>query len=311
MHKGFWPEGKAFAFTVVDDTDNSTITNLKPVYDLLYKHNLLTTKTVWVYPSRNRYKGDCLQNEAYKDFVLELQKKGFEIGLHNAGSGEYKRAEIQAGLKAFEHIFGQFPKLHINHGFNPDNIYWGYKRYGKVLGFFFKHFSGGGRNFYGEDSNSDVFWGDEVKKHIKYIRNRVFNGINTLKYDPKMPYIEKNKSQYSNYWFSSSDGHTVKEFNCLISPENITKLEQENGLCIVYTHFASHFVDNNGEVNAEFQSKIKALSRANGWFAPASTILDYLLQKQIESKSPHAWYIFKLDMKWLWDRIVKKIRFNR
>ena len=30
-----WPGDKAFAFSVVDDTDNSTIANVKPVYDLL------------------------------------------------------------------------------------------------------------------------------------------------------------------------------------------------------------------------------------------------------------------------------------
>jgi hypothetical protein len=30
-----WPGGKKFAFTIIDDTDNGTVSNLKPVYDLL------------------------------------------------------------------------------------------------------------------------------------------------------------------------------------------------------------------------------------------------------------------------------------
>ena len=42
-----WPEDKAFAFTIIDDTDYATIENIKPVYDFLYDAGLKTTKTVW------------------------------------------------------------------------------------------------------------------------------------------------------------------------------------------------------------------------------------------------------------------------
>ena len=31
-----FPDGKDFAFTIFDDTDGSTIENVKPVYDYLY-----------------------------------------------------------------------------------------------------------------------------------------------------------------------------------------------------------------------------------------------------------------------------------
>ena len=41
-----WPNGKRFAFTIIDDTDKSTVENIKPVYDYLYSHGLKTTKTV-------------------------------------------------------------------------------------------------------------------------------------------------------------------------------------------------------------------------------------------------------------------------
>ena len=311
MHKGFWPNGKDFAFTIVDDTDNGTIENLKPVYDFLYANGFKTTKTVWSFPSRNRYKGDCLQNEEYASFVKDLKQKGFEIGFHNAGSGKYLRHEIIEGLEKFKQVLGNYPSLHINHGFNPDNLYWGYKRYGKILGFFFKHFSKGKRDFFGDDSESEVFWGDHAKKHIKYIRNRVFNGINTLNFDPKMPYQEKEKQLYSNYWFSSSDGHTVHELNHLLSAENIETLKNENGLCIVYTHFASYFVNNKGELNPEFQEKMGKLASENGWFATTTEILDYLISKQTTSYLPSKWYVFKLDIQWLLQRIWKRIRHKR
>ena len=42
-----WPEGKAFAFTVFDDTDACTVENTKPVYDFLRDCGLRTTKSVW------------------------------------------------------------------------------------------------------------------------------------------------------------------------------------------------------------------------------------------------------------------------
>ncbi|GLI51895.1 hypothetical protein TSYNTROOL_19810 [Tepidanaerobacter syntrophicus] len=161
------------------------------------------------------------------------------------------------------------------------------------------------RAFHGSNTESKYFWGDICKEKIKYIRNYTFNDINTLKIDPLMPYIDKSKEQYSNYWFSLSDGHTIEEFNALLSKENIDKLEDEGGACIVYTHFASNFVDNQGRLNKDFVKNIKYLSSKNCWFIPASTLLDYLLsqkQKHYASKM----YLMKLDFKWVFDRIIKK-----
>ena len=48
-----WPSNKKFAFTIVDDTDNATVENIKPVYDLLHKLSICSTKTIWVYPPRD------------------------------------------------------------------------------------------------------------------------------------------------------------------------------------------------------------------------------------------------------------------
>ncbi len=165
------------------------------------------------------------------------------------------------------------------------------------------------RRFYGDEIESDYFWGDLSKKHIKYIRNRVFNGINTLNYDPKMPFKEKNK-KYSNYWFSSSDGHTVEEFNNLINKKNIGNLIKQNGLCIVYTHFAKGFLEPSGEISKIFKNNIDYLSSQNGWFVPASEILDYLLKSRGEIPL-NVFYINLLDLKWLIERIKKRIKYGR
>jgi|WetSurMetagenome_2_1015567.scaffolds.fasta_scaffold16426_2 hypothetical protein len=304
-----WPLNKEFAFTIIDDTDNSTLENIKPVYEYLISKNIKTTKTIWVYPSKNKFSGQTVQDKDYLEFLLKLEHEGFEIQLHNVGSGDFKRDEIQRGFNIFKETFGRFPTLHANHSFNPDNIYWGYKRYGNILRFMVKLFKGKSRRFYGDEIESEYFWGDLSAKYIKYIRNRVFNGINTLGYDPQMPFKEP-KKKHSNYWFSSSDGHTVEEFSNLITLKNLNELIKEKGLCIVYTHFACGFVDQNGEVNRAFRENIDYLSSQKGWFAPASEILDYLLEKK-KKNTVSMFYINLLDFRWLIDRVLKRIKYKR
>jgi hypothetical protein len=42
-----WPNGKRFAFTIVDDTDDATVQKVRPVYDFLLELGIRSTKTVW------------------------------------------------------------------------------------------------------------------------------------------------------------------------------------------------------------------------------------------------------------------------
>lgn len=305
-----WPNNKKFAFTIVDDTDNATVKNVKPVYDLLYKCGIITTKTVWIYPSRDNFKGECLEDDNYLDFILDLIGKGFEVGLHNVGSGSFKREEIIKGIEIFNSKLGFYPSLHINHASNPDNIYWGSERYQFILKSLIKLIYGSKRTYKGSDENSEYFWGDISKNKISYIRNYTFNNINTLKMDPSMPYKDKSKDKYSNYWFSSSDGHTVQEFNNLITRSKTDQLEREGGACIVYTHFASGFVDKLGQLDKKFIKNIEYLSSKDGWFVPASTMLDYLLLQKNNSYASRG-YLMNLDFRWVLDRIVKKYRYGR
>ena len=305
-----WPLNKDFAFTIIDDTDNATLQNIAPVYDYLRSKSFKTTKTVWVYPPKDSFAGDTIQNPDYLSFLLDLENHGFEIQMHNVGSGEFTRPEIIKGLNIFKEKFGRNPSMHINHSFNPDNIYWGHKRFGIVLKSLIKLFKGESRMFYGDEVESNYFWGDLSKKHIKYMRNRVFNGINTLKMDPKMPNKDPDKQLYSNYWFSSSDGHTLEEFNDITNNLNIDKLKKEKGLSIIYTHFASGFVDSEGKLNATFRKNMDYLSKQNGWFVPASEILDYLLSQK-QDEDTNSLYINKLDFSWLFDRIKKRLKYGR
>lgn len=307
-----WPGGKKFAFTIIDDTDNGTVSNLKPVYDLLNELGIKTTKTVWVYPPRDSFGGECLLDQEYLEFVKKLEQRGFEIALHNVGSGSFARDEILSGVETFREIMGFYPTMQINHASNLDNIYWGAERYTRALRGLMRLVYGNKREYYGTNPSSKHFWGDISKKHFKYIRNHTFNGINTLKYDPKMPYKVAEKDEYSNYWFSSSDAHTVEEFNNLVTPKKVLQLEKENGLCIVYTHFASSFVDQDGRLDAKFEANVRFLSEREGWFAPAGEILDYLQDCQPSNSGfiSHR-YLVRLDTLWFIERLIKKIRYRR
>ena len=39
--KIMWPQGKRFAFTIIDDTDRSNVENIGPVYDFLYENGFI------------------------------------------------------------------------------------------------------------------------------------------------------------------------------------------------------------------------------------------------------------------------------
>lgn len=310
MEKNSWPNGHSFAFTIFDDTDNATLDNIKPVYEWLKECGILSTKSLWVYPSRDDiFTGDCLQDDKYLLFVKDLQKNGFELASHGVGSGLFDRKEILAGFKLYCKLIGEYPRIHANHGRNADLIYWGYERFVYPLKWFYRLKQV--RCYSGSDEGSSYFWGDISKKHIKYMRNRVINDINTTRFDKYMPYQEKHKSRCSNYWFSSSDGHTVEEFNDLLSKENVQRLEEQGGACIIYTHFASGFVDKNGNINEQFKESIQQLSEKNGWFVPVGTLLDYLMEEEQRGGYLSFFQALRLDMLWLYDRLIKKLKYHR
>jgi hypothetical protein len=303
------PEGKEFAFTIIDDTDNSKLEDIIPIYNLLKKLSLYTTKTVWIYPSRdNFFYGDTIQNPQYLAYMKELANAGFEIALHNVGSGVFTRPEILKGIEEFEEKIGYPPKLLTCHGWNPDNLYWGSKRFRWPINII-NAIRDRGR-YWGEVDNSPYFWGDIIQEKIMYVRNYTFYNINLNKVDLWFPYRDR-KKPYVNYWFSAVDARSIKEFLYLLKPANIDKLIQEKGICILYTHFANGFV-NNGKVHPEVKQRLTYISKHNGYFVPASTLLDYLrIQRRANNPYLPWWKFWILDMRWFFDhvRILIKNKF--
>ncbi len=301
-----FPDGKKFAFTICDDTDRGTVENIKPVYDFLYELDLLTTKTIWVLPTNDSLawpnRGETLRDSIYTRFILDLKDKGFEIASHGVRGGSTKRAEILESFEDFKNIIGYYPKIHINHFVNKDDLYWGSEKLNlwplKIL---YKIFKESGR-YYGEVPESEYFWGDFARKHISYVVNFSFYEINLAKVNPLMPYHDPEKP-YVNYWFHTSYGRNVEEFNQLLSQKNLDKLERERGVCIVYTHFASGFCD-NGALNETTKIRLRDLASRDGWFVPASEILDYLKKHHEGNNELTFRQSVHIELRWILEHIL-------
>lgn len=278
MRRVRFPGGKAFAFTIVDDTDQATLERIKPLYDVMADAGLRTTKTVWVGPASDEpvatNQGESLRDAGYRDYLLELQKKGFEIALHNVRGGSSTRAEIIDGLDQFKSIVGRDPSIQVNHAVNRENLYWGKDRW-TVPVFRWAFALTRSRDFTGQQADSPHFWGDVARQRIKYLRRFTFTEINLLKVNPTMPY-RLQETPYVNYWFENSDGGSINAFERLLSPANLDALEREGGVSIVYAHLGAGSFNRDGKADPRFVARIRDVASRNGWFAPATEILDHL-----------------------------------
>ncbi len=275
-----WPDGKAFAFTIFDDTDFATVEKVAPVYSLLADCGLRTTKSCWPVggdPAKGFGAGETVEDPACLQWLLKLQEQGFEIGWHSATWHGLPRREVQAALEVFAQRFGHYPITAANHS-NYEGIYWGDARLTGFHAFLYNlltMYRNTGTHR-GHVEGDDFFWGDLCRKKLKYFRNFVFQDINTLNRCPFMPYHD-NDRPYVNYWFASSNGARLREFKRCLAERQQDRLEAEGGACILYTHFAMGFSE-RGKLNPQFERLVRRLAGKNGWFVPVATLLDYLLK---------------------------------
>lgn len=307
-HKSIiFPEGKKFAFTIFDDTDRATVANVQPVYSLLKELQILTTKSVWVFPSRvnSLNDGETLEDKDYLNFIKDLDKNGFEIALHGVSADSSRRERTIFGIEQFNKLLGFYPTSCCAHLNNQENLYWDKSRLSssliKSLLVLYKRQKKG--YFQGQIENSPYFWGDICQKYIRYVRNFTFKEINLFKINPTLPYHDP-KKPYVPFWFSSSDCLGVKEFNKTLSLSNQERLAKENGICIIYTHFALGFVK-NGKINSETKKLLEALAEKQGWFVPLTQLLDYLREQKRDLIIPNS-ELRKMEWRWLFEKGLEK-----
>jgi hypothetical protein len=310
-----WPEGKDFAFTVFDDTDLQTLENGSPVYAFLDDLGFRTTKSVWPCSPGNsadhgaeeiydfQIDGDTCDRPEYLDWVLDLQRRGFEIGLHNATYVSSRRSFTQRALDTFRERIGRDARTYATHFQCVEGMYWGSARlsgFNKLVYNVLNRYRTDGV-FRGHDSGSEYFWGDLCRQRIDYVRNFVFRDVNTLKMCAEMPYYDDDR-EYVKAWFASSDGGDVRMFNSMLCERNQDRLEREGGACIVYTHFGKGFWDGT-RLDETFVRLMRRLRRKNGWFVPVATLLDHLVASKGLHRLSRAERA-RLERRWLKDKIM-------
>lgn len=285
-----YPNGLDFAYSITDDPDYHTVEVIQPVYELFAELGLRTTVLVWTneakhsngYPEQDGdyYFGETCQNPVYLKYIHSLQSRGFEIGLHTVSHGNDYREETIEGYETFKQLFGAYPKMNIMHYHNLENVYWGNNIFPSGLPHKLMRFVAK-TPYAGENPDSPYFWGDILKEKTKYVRMWGSSDINTLRFNPSMPYKVSEKP-YVNYYFSFSNGSNGPIFEKLMLKKNVDRLVKQRGISIVYAHLAAEFTEKDTAGNVVlrplFEKQMRYLaSQKGGWFVPVSDILDRLL----------------------------------
>jgi len=303
-----WPEGRAFAFTIFDDTDGAEVENVKPVYDLLASLGMRTTKSAWVFQGEStaaRHGRTC-EDPAYLEWMLSLQQQGFEIGLHNAAPVTSPRERTHRALERFRELFSKEPLVHCNHTGCQEGIYWGDARVSGWRRTLYNLLTRGRRRgaFRGHIEGDPLFWGDLCQERVRYVRNFVFDELNTLAVCPEMPYHDPAKP-YVNFWFASTEAPRLSSFLQNFTVRNIDRFVAEGGLCIAYVHFAFEFAP-HGRIDPEFRHRLEHIASKDGWFAPVSEVLDYVRNSGSRSDriiSPAR--LRQLETRWIVSKLAK------
>jgi hypothetical protein len=186
-----------------------------------------------------------------------------------------------------------------NHMENEEAIYHGEYRVSGVVRSIYNAVTRG-RNrgcFHGHVPDHPTFWGDLCRQHVTYVRNFVFDDINTLAACPYLPYHDPARP-WVNYWFASSEGNQYPSFVRTLSEHNQDRLEAEGGACIMYTHFGHGYLE-HGRLRPRFVALMERLAAKNGWFVPLATLLDYLRGLRRDATLTSAQ---RRELEWRWLR---------
>jgi hypothetical protein len=199
--------------------------------------------------------------------------------------------------------------MHINHDGNRDNLYWGVARFDSpVVRTALLCAKGRSRkSFVGHRADSEFFWGDLCRKHIRYSRNMTFTGVINLRtVNPTMPYRDARRPLVRR-WFSFCDAATLQRFVDLLSTRNLERLQDERGICILYTHFGDGF-SKDGEVIEPVASALRHVASLPGRFVPATQLLDEICDPGGGTEAPllPSPERMRMEYTWLYQRLRER-----
>ncbi len=307
-----FPNGRRFAFSILDDTDDATFESVIPVYDRLREYGFRTTKTVWPLDcpegSQEYFVAETLQRPEYLSYVQQLVADGFEVASHGATMEASDRERTLRGLEFLDRHFDTTLQLYANHGENRENLYWGAERFRTPL--FRWLVRAIGRNprsgyYFGEVEGSEFFWGDVCRKRFRYVRNFTFASLDALSFNPEMPYAVPS-TPYVQYWFSTSDAPTPEVFKRRVTRAAIDRLEAKGGICIISTHFGKRGYVSDGRLDSGIDEILRYIAAKPGWFVPVSEILDYLKAKHPDRNIGRL-ALSRLELRFLLDQLLERL----
>ena len=305
-----YPDGKTFAFTILDIAETASVDVLRPFYALLHELGVSATKTVWSRSADERAGpgSRCsLDDPRWLEFILELRDCGFEIGWAGATSDSNDRARTLEGLHQFRELIGYDPRVYVNSGGNRDGIYWGTDRIDEPLLKAVVHRAAPSPAGYyqGHMESSSFWWGDICHERIQYVLNLTFDDVNITRVNPTIPYHDPTRN-FVRWWFSGSDAENCSEFNQLLRPDRQERLERERGCCIVATHIGRGYV-RDGQVDRLARKRLESLVSRPGWFGPVSTLLDHFRTNNASGQlTSEEWE--RMQWKWARDIVRRRVR---
>jgi hypothetical protein len=309
---GRFPGGKRFAFTILDDTDDATVENVKPVYDLLTELGMRTTKTAWPLDcpegSRLFFAGRTLADPDYLAFVKELVARGFEPASHGATMETSDRERTLRGLRVLEEELGAGVRVHCNHGFNRENVYWGADRYRTPalrLPLRAAERLAGRPRYAGHDPTSPLFWGDACRERFRFVRNFTFAALNSGAVPPYGPYRLRS-TPWVSHWFNTADAPDAAAFKRRVTREAVGRLAAEGGSCILSTHLGKGFA-RGGRVDPAVEDALRHLASLGGWFVPVSDLLEHLLARRGTAEIA-PWTLLSLEARHLAGLVRERVR---
>lgn len=100
-----------------------------------------------------------------------------------------------------------------------------------------------------------------------------------------MPYIDRKRSKYANYWFSASFAPNQWVFNHIVTKKSLRQLEKQKGVSIIFTHLGYFMRD--GKIDPGFVERINWLTEnPNGKYIPVSDVLTSIAESRKTNGSP-------------------------
>ena len=276
------PAPYRFAFTIVHDADSAYSARLEPLLDAFDALGLRVTLSAFAFWADWAHEGRiwsqwrtaspfnapvavpiCDADE--QRFYQRAVARGHEVALHSPSDTSSPREQVIAAFELFDRVFGSYPAVYVEHssstnkdalsneGANPESPYYCedvLRQYGPWV---WVDGIGALRN----ESDGKFF---EIPPSATFLNHHAAERYQ----------LDKAFVRTGRWRMGGGDG-----FLATYTEENVDCLDRDGGIALVYTHLDDGWLDpRTRQLRADIRERLEYIASKNGWFAPASHILD-------------------------------------